>query len=164
VVFEQGDIDGVHIKKLMKHVDERGFLIETYRIDVLPEGLQPQMSYVSFTEPGVARGPHEHSEQTDVFAFIGPGTLFIKLWDNRKGSNTYRNCMEILGGEDNPLLVVIPPGVVHGYMNTSKSVKGMVLNFPDRLFKGWGKKEPVDEIRHEDQADDFYLDFVSGAG
>jgi dTDP-4-dehydrorhamnose 3,5-epimerase len=25
----------------------------------------------------------------------------------------------------------------------------MVLNFPNRLYAGEGKKEPVDEIRHE---------------
>ena len=161
--FKQGDIQGVYIEKLVKHADARGFLIETYRLDMLPEGLHPQMSYVSFTEPGVARGPHEHREQTDIFAFIGPGSLMIKLWDNRKESSTYKNFMSLFGGEDNPILVVVPPGVVHGYMNVSKTVKGMVLNFPDRLFKGWGKKEPIDEIRHEDQADDFYLDFMSGA-
>jgi dTDP-4-dehydrorhamnose 3,5-epimerase len=31
------------------------------------------------------------------------------------------------------------------------------LNFPDRLYAGWGKKEPVDEIRHEDQESEFKL-------
>ena len=161
--FKRGDIEGVHVVKLVKFVDERGFLIETFREDMLPQKIQPQMSYVSYTEPGVSRGPHEHRHQTDVFAFIGPGNLKVVLWDNRKESATFGNTMTCFAGADNPLLMVVPPGVVHGYRNISKTERGMVLNYPDRLFKGWGKEEPVDEIRHEDQGDEFYRDFVSGS-
>lgn len=147
--WTKGQIEGVVIKKLVKYVDERGFLIETYRLDELPENIKPAMSYVSYTEPGVSRGPHEHEKQTDVFSFIGPGNFLIRLWDNRKNSITYRNFMEVFGGQDNPVTVIVPPAVVHGYKNVSKTERGMVLNFPDRLFMGWGKQELVDEIRHE---------------
>jgi len=158
--FKRSEISGVKISTLIKNVDERGFLIETFRQDTLPDNLKPQMSYVSYTEPGVARGPHEHIEQTDIFAFIGPGNFRIQLWDNREKSKTYGNSMIFFGGEDNPILVVVPPGVVHGYKNVSKTVRGMVLNYPDRLFMGSGKKEPVDEVRHEDEEDEFYNDFI----
>ncbi len=151
--FKKDNINGVVINTLEKYTDERGFLIETFRIDVLPEGLKPEMSYISYTEPGICRGPHEHEKQTDIFAFIGPGNFKLKLWDNRASSKTYRNYMEILAGEDNPVTVIIPPGVVHGYKNISETKLGMVLNYPDKLFKGWGKKEDVDEIRHEDNPD-----------
>jgi len=158
--FKSGDIEGVSITPLKKWVDERGFLIETFRADQLPEGLNPVMSYVSYTEPGIARGPHEHENQTDIFAFIGPGNFMIVLWDNRKNSNTYLNKMIVFAGEDNPLQIIVPPGVVHAYRNVSKTTRGMVLNFPDRLYAGWGKKEKVDEIRHEDSEDEFFMDFV----
>lgn len=144
-------IDGVIVKKLVKYVDDRGFLTETFRLDNLPEGLRPAMSYVSYTEPGVCRGPHEHKEQTDVFAFIGPGNFLIRLWDQREESCTYGCFMEFYAGQDNPLSVVIPPRVVHGYKNVSRLERGMVLNYPDRLFMGWGKEEVIDEIRHEDE-------------
>jgi len=150
VTWSKGQIDGVIIKKLVKFLDRRGFLCETFRLDELPPDLKPVMSYVSYTEPGIVRGPHEHIEQTDIFAFVGPGNFFLKLWDNRKGSVTYGNCLEIFAGRDNPLTVVVPPGVVHGYQNISLTERGMVLNFPDRLYMGWCKKETVDEIRHED--------------
>ena len=160
MMFKKGEIDGVHIEKLVKHVDERGFLVETFRVDTLPGGLNPQMSYVSYTEPGVSRGPHEHNVQTDIFAFIGTGNFRINLWDKRKGSATHGNSMVIFGGEDNPMLIVVPPGVVHAYKNISKTVRGMVLNYPDRLYKGIGKKNEVDEIRHEDKEDEFYRDFI----
>lgn len=158
--FKSGDIEGVSITPLKKWVDERGFLIETFRADQLPEGMNPVMSYVSYTEPGIARGPHEHENQTDIFAFIGPGNFMIVLWDNRKNSNTYLNKMIVFAGEDNPLQIIVPPGVVHAYRNVSKTTRGMVLNFPDRLYAGWGKKEKVDEIRHEDSEDEFFMDFV----
>lgn len=145
----KGQIEGVIMKKLVKHLDERGYLCETFRSDELPSDLKPTMSYVSYTEPGIARGPHEHLKQTDIFAFMGPGNFKLKLWDNRKSSPTYKKWMELYAGQDKPLLVVIPPGVVHGYKNISSSERGMVLNFPDQLFMGPGKKEAVDEVRHE---------------
>jgi dTDP-4-dehydrorhamnose 3,5-epimerase len=158
--FKNGYIEGVRVDKLLKNADQRGFLVETYRADTLPGGLLPQMSYVSYTVPGVARGPHEHLAQTDVFVFMGPGEFRVQLWDNRPNRPTYANTMTILGGESNPVLVIVPPGVVHGYRNTSRAQEGMVLNYPDRLYRGWGKKEEVDEIRHEDKSDEFYLDFL----
>jgi len=158
--FKKGDIEGVLIKKLTKYTDERGYLVETFREDTLPDRLKPAMSYVSFTKPGAARGPHEHLKQTDVFCFIGPGSFKIKLWDNRRESKTYENYMEVIGGEDNPIRVIVPTGVVHGYKNISSEVDGMVLNYPDKLYRGWGRKEEVDEIRHEDEEDEFYLDFI----
>jgi len=158
--FKNGEIEGLVIGKLIKFSDERGFLVEIFRADNLPGKLRPVMSYVSYTKPGIVRGPHEHHKQTDIFCFIGPGNFRIKLWDNRKESKTYRCCMEILGGEDNPIRVIVPPGVVHGYKNISSKVDGMVINYPDKLYRGRDKKEEVDEIRHEDKEDEFYLDFI----
>ena len=158
--FKTGEIEGVIIEKLNKFYDERGFLAETFRIDNLPKEIKPMMSYISYTKPGVTRGPHEHKEQTDIFCFMGPGNFKVKLWDNRKESDNYANCLEVIGGEDNLIRVIVPPGVVHGYKNISEEVDGMVLNYPDKLYKGQGKKEKVDEIRHEDKEDEFYLDFI----
>ena len=158
--FKKGEIEGVVLDKLIKFSDERGFLVETFRKDNLPGDLQPMMSYASYTRPGISRGPHEHKKQTDIFCFIGPGNFRTMLWDNRKESKTYGYYIEIIGGEDNPIRVIVPPGIVHGYKNISKEVDGMVLNYPDKLYRGWGKKEEVDEIRHEDKEDEFYLDFI----
>jgi dTDP-4-dehydrorhamnose 3,5-epimerase len=128
VGFKNGDIEDLVIRKLVEHADSRGTLVETYRIDTMPDGIGPVMSYVSYTKPGVGRGPHEHIEQTDVFAFIGPGDFELYMCDNRKGSASYRNRKREVGGETNPVLVVIPPGVVHGYRNMSKNDRGMVVN------------------------------------
>ena len=53
--------------------------------------------------------------------------------------------------------VIIPPGVVQGYRNISATGRGMVLNFPNRLYRGWGRKEEVDEIRHEDEKESPFI-------
>jgi dTDP-4-dehydrorhamnose 3,5-epimerase len=159
--FVNGEIDDVTIITLKKYVDERGFLIETMRLDMLPEGLRPEMSYTSYTEPGTGRGPHEHRYQTDIFSFIGPGNFKVYLWDNRKKSSSYGKRMILYSGEDNPLSLIVPPGIVHGYKNISKTCRGMVLNFPDKLYGGWAKKEEVDEIRHENKKNIFYKEFIT---
>lgn len=142
------EIEGVIIREMKRFSDSRGWLMECFRHDELSKEIYPAMSYVSMTYPGVVRGPHEHVGQTDYFCFAGPSTFKLYLWDNRKCSPTYGNKMTILVGEGEPAIVIIPPGVVHAYRNIGQ-MQGLVLNFPNRLFAGWGKKEGVDEIRYE---------------
>jgi len=142
-MFTDGAINGVVMREFGQYRDDRGWLAETFRIDELGD-YRPEMGYVSLTFPGVARGPHEHVEQTDYFCFLGRFTLY--LWDNRKDSPTYRNRIIIVNADRQ--IVIVPPGVVHAYKNTGDS-EGMVLNFPDKLFAGWEKKEKVDEVRYE---------------
>ncbi len=149
--FKRGNIEGVVVKELKKFVDERGWLAELFRQDEINKDIYPVMSYISMTLPGVTRGPHEHLEQTDYFCFIGPSNFKLVLWDNRKNSISYMNKMVLFVGEDNPKSVIIPPRVVHAYKNVGGK-PGIVLNFPNRLYAGWGKKEKVDEVRYENDA------------
>lgn len=139
------DIEGVIIRPLATHGDSRGWLTELFRSDELPEGLRPEMAYLSVTKPGVARGPHEHVGQTDLFVFLD-GRYRLYLWENRPGREPARAVYEF--GEHAPTAVVVPPGVVHAYRNVGDR-DASVLNFPNRLYAGWGRSEPVDEIRHE---------------
>lgn len=147
--FTEGEIDDVVVYPLKKYFDDRGWLAELFRHDELAEEFYPVMSYISFTKPGVARGPHEHVDQADLFCFIGPSTFNMRMWDNRPTSPTYNRMMSFDAGEANPVAVVVPKGVVHGYQNIG-STDGMVINCPNRLYMGEGKGEPIDEIRHED--------------
>jgi len=157
--FRKGQIEGVVIEKLIKFSDERGFLIETFRKDCLPDNLLPVMSVVSYTKPGIVRGPNVHSKQNDIFCFFGPGNFLIRLWDDRKESKTYGNVMDIFAGEENQIMFTVPAGVVHGYKNISQSEDGMVISYADKLYKGWDKKEPVDKIRYDtDKPSPFKID------
>jgi len=146
-------IKGVVIKRLNKYEDQRGWLAEIYRSD--ETDYQPVMSYVSATKPGVIRGPHEHVAQSDCFVFVGPGDFELHLWDRREGSKTKGEYMKFKAGESNPIMVVVPPGVVHGYKCISKA-PAYCINLPDKLYKGKDKKEEVDEIRWEDRENSPY--------
>ncbi|HXG85369.1 MAG TPA: dTDP-4-dehydrorhamnose 3,5-epimerase family protein [Pyrinomonadaceae bacterium] len=149
-VFTKGKIQDVVIYTVKKFVDDRGWLAELFRHDEIEREFYPTMAYISVTEPLVQRGPHEHVEQADLFCFIGPGNFKMRMWDNRADSPTYRYIMTLFVGFDNPQAIIVPKGVVHAYKNVSSTEKGMVINCPNQLFMGVGKKEPIDEIRHED--------------
>ena len=151
VTYKKGKIHDVTIKPLAKFLDERGWLAEMFRSDEIAAEIMPVMTYISMTQPGVARGPHEHVDQTDYFCFIGPANFKVYLWDSRVSSPTYGVKQVIFAGIDSPMAVIVPPGVVHAYKNVSQDC-GIVFNAPNRLYAGEGKKLPVDEIRHEDSA------------
>jgi len=156
IKFVKGKIQDVAVYPLKKFVDERGWLCELFRHDEINEEFYPAMAYISVTEPNTQRGPHEHIEQADLFCFLGTSNFKLRLWDNRKDSPTYRNVMTMFVGADNPQAVIIPKGVVHAYKNVGTTEKGVVINCPNRLFMGAGKKESVDEIRHEDDPDTIF--------
>ena len=153
--FIDAPIDGVVLRPISPHKDQRGWLAELFREDELPAEQHPVMTYVSETLAGVARGPHEHVDQTDYFAFLGPGEFCLYLWDTRPDSPTRGHRMKTFVGQSNPQCVIVPPGVVHAYKNIGET-SGWVFNAPNRLYAGPGKNDPVDEIRHEDQAESVY--------
>ena len=155
-MFREGMIDGVVVRLLKRLEDARGWLIELYREDELQPAQYPAMAYVSQTLPGVARGPHEHRQQIDLFGFVGPGDFKLYLWDTRPGSPTLGTRQTLIAGESNPQAVIVPPGVVHAYRNVSQ-IAGLVFNCPNCLYAGEGHREPVDEIRHEDLAGSPYV-------
>ena len=150
-------IAGVNLRELHLFRDSRGWLAEVYRQDESEH--QPVMAYISVTQPNVARGPHEHDYQADLFVFAGPGNFTIYLYDNRPQSPTYKASYSETFGEKRPAWMTVPAGVIHAYRCISSS-PGLILNLPDKLYKGPGKKEEIDEIRHEnDPNSPFYSVF-----
>lgn len=148
-MFKEGLIEGVIIKELKRFSDRRGWLMELFRHDELAEKDYPVMAYISMTAPDIARGPHEHEAQSDLFCFLGPSDFKLYLWDNRKNSPTYLHQATLVLGESKPASVIIPPGVVHAYKNIGGK-EGIVFNCANKLYAGKNRKETVDEIRHEE--------------
>ncbi|MCD6094018.1 MAG: dTDP-4-dehydrorhamnose 3,5-epimerase family protein [Candidatus Omnitrophica bacterium] len=108
-------IEGVEIKELAIHKDERGFFCEVIRnSDNFFQNNFAQLSCaMSFT--GVAKAWHLHRKQTDWMCTL-TGDMKLVLYDTRETSKTHKKTMEILMGETHGLKVVkIPPGVAHGY-------------------------------------------------
>ena len=153
--FIEGEIHDVVVRELRKFHDTRGWLSELFRSDEVSPEFFPAMAYTSATKPGVTRGPHEHVDQADLFCFLGPSNFRLRMWDNRPESPTYRYMMTLNVGADNPSSVIVPKGVVHAYRNVGE-VDGIVINCPNRLYMGPERAEPVDEIRHEDDADTIF--------
>lgn len=150
-LFRELEIKGVWLASLVVHYDERGWLSEVFRDDWFGDQ-QPVMGYVSETKPGLIRGPHEHQKQFDWFVFLGPSDFLVVLWDNRSDSPSRARRLELNLGEKNPGILIVPPGVVHGYKNIGDR-PGWVLNFPNQLYRGWNEAEKVDEIRYEGKPD-----------
>ena len=149
--WKDAPISGCRITPLTKFTDERGWLAEVFRHDELPPALHPAMGYLSLTHPGIARGPHEHVDQTDLFVFFD-GTFRLYLWDNRQDSPTLGHRQFVDVGRAHPVVAIVPPGVVHAYRNIGET-DALIFNCPNQLYAGEGKRSPVDEIRHEN-ADD----------
>ncbi|MFH0800440.1 MAG: dTDP-4-dehydrorhamnose 3,5-epimerase family protein [Pseudomonadota bacterium] len=153
------EIEGVVVRKPSRHDDSRGWLVEFFRDDEIEPVHRPAMGYLSVTKPGNSRGPHEHIDQSDCFFFPGPGEHLLVLWDNRKESPTYRHRMVFSAGGEIPLVVIVPPRVVHAYCCVSQK-PGEVINIPNRLYRGEGRSSAVDEVRHEDDPESpFTVDF-----
>jgi dTDP-4-dehydrorhamnose 3,5-epimerase len=107
-------IDGVVIKDLVTHPDERGFFREIIRVtdSFFGEGFG-QFSH-SLMYPGTAKGWHIHPHQVDWW-YVPVGVLKVALHDLRPDSPTRGETMELLMGENQPACVLrIPPGVAHG--------------------------------------------------
>lgn len=153
--FQEGQIHDVVIRPLRKFHDDRGWLTELFRHDEVDTEFFPVMSYISSTRPGVTRGPHEHVDQADMFCFIGPSNFKLRMWDNRTDSPTSGRVMTLIAGEDNPHVVIVPKGVVHAYQNVGDA-DGIVINCPNRLYKGAQRREEIDEIRHEDDPETIF--------
>ena len=107
-------IDGVVLKSLETHRDERGFFREIVRVkdDFFEEGFG-QWSH-SLMYPGVIKAWHIHNKQTDWW-YVCTGVLKIVLYDKRPKSATYRQSLEMMLGDGyEPSILKIPPGVAHG--------------------------------------------------
>src|SRR3989338_10906439 len=107
-------IEGVMIKELTRHKDERGFFEELIRFDdgFFKEGFG-QLSH-SFMYAGVVKAWHVHKTQVDWW-YVCRGDLKVVLYDKRKRIRTYKQINEFIMGEHGRNIVLkIPPQVAHG--------------------------------------------------
>ena len=107
-------IEGVEIKDLVTHPDERGFFRELIRESdpFFGEGFG-QLSH-SLMHPGSAKAWHIHKTLVDWW-YVPVGVLKVALYDMRPGSPTRGTLQELfMGGEHGYAVLKIPPGVAHG--------------------------------------------------
>lgn len=106
-------IDGVRISPLRRIPDERGAVFHMLRED--SEGFERFGEvYFSTVYPGVVKGWHKHHEMTLNYA-VPVGMIKLVCYDDRAGSPTAGNVVEVHAGELNYVLVTIPPLVWNGF-------------------------------------------------
>lgn len=124
-------IEGVQVRRLELHADERGSLTELLRAD-WPEYTGFGQAIVTLNRVGVVRAWHWHRRQTDRIVVVS-GMARVPLYDGREDSPTRGVLKDHLLRGDAPTLLVVPPGVLHGY-RTVGTTDAIILNFPDRVY------------------------------
>jgi dTDP-4-dehydrorhamnose 3,5-epimerase len=106
-------IDGVAIVPLRQIVDERGKIMHMLK-STDPHFIAFGEIYFSCAWPGVVKAWHIHTSMTINNAVL-QGRAKLVLYDGRPESSTHGEVQEIFLGEDNYVLVQIPPGIANGY-------------------------------------------------
>jgi dTDP-4-dehydrorhamnose 3,5-epimerase len=108
---ENSNIEGVIIKPLKKFADVRGTIMHGVRSDTQ---LNPFGEvYFKKMRSGIINGWHVHEKLILNYICIY-GMLRTVMYDMREDSPTYKQFQEVCYGEDNYVLVHIPPGVANG--------------------------------------------------
>ena len=106
-------IDGVKIIPLAQITDERGKVMHMLKATD-PHFITFGEIYFSTAWPGAIKGWHVHTSMTINNAVVS-GWAKLVMYDMRDGSPTKGEIQEVYIGEDNYVLVQIPPGIANGY-------------------------------------------------
>ena len=135
-------IAGVVEKLLRPHVDGRGDVIELWSAPWMErDGLaMPQHIYQSATDYGVIKAWHLHRIHTDQFT-VTRGKMQIVCADVRPESPTFGQVNSFIVGVQRPALLLIPPGVMHGWKALSVP-EAVVTNLQTHVY------DPADELKY----------------
>lgn len=139
-------IEGVQLKELKTHTDERGYFREIIRAtdDIFAEGFGQWSESLMYNDNNVVKAWHWHAIQTDWWycsegiikavlcdlrgvlkdIYLPPGPDWLERAIKKVGDYDYQFDEYILGGFSTPIVLKIPPGVAHGCK---------VLNGPAKL-------------------------------
>jgi len=148
-------IFGVKEKKLKKIDDDRGWLMEMLRSDD-PDFKQFGQVYMTTAKPGVVKGWHYHSKQTDHFVCVS-GKALVALYDARKDSPTFNEVNKFELSFDDPRLIVIPNYVYHGFKALDDN-PASIINIPTECYN----YNSPDELRVDAYDNDIPFDWKTG--
>jgi dTDP-4-dehydrorhamnose 3,5-epimerase len=125
--------DGVVLRDLVTHVDDRGSLCELVdpRWAEIDEPLT--YSYMWTIRPGVIKGWAVHEHKADRYTLLF-GEVEIVLWDDREGSPTHGVVTQLFLSETRRQLLCIPAGVWHAIRGLGTR-DGVLANFPTELYE-----------------------------
>ncbi len=110
------NIHDVQQIRLTTHEDDRGYLFE------IVHGSDPfvsqfgQVYVVGDRIEKIVRAFHKHDELHDWFCIVKGAAKFV-LVDDRPDSPTHEKFDILVGSDRSPSLIVVPPGIYHGWMS-----------------------------------------------
>jgi dTDP-4-dehydrorhamnose 3,5-epimerase len=133
-------IDGVLLKDLTPHLDGRGEVTELWSRPWMDDGfIVADHVYQSATDHGVVKCWHLHDIHTDQF-LVTRGKLQVTLVDIRPDSPTFGHVNAVFMGSLRPRLLMIPPGVMHGWKALTRP-EVIVVNLQSHVY------DPADEFK-----------------
>jgi dTDP-4-dehydrorhamnose 3,5-epimerase len=125
-------IDGVRYRFARPVSHYHGHLTEVFRADWgLTEAPVVQVTS-TLTFPGRIRAWGIHRFTIDRL-FAATGSLLMVCYDGRRDSPTFGRINEFMLGGRNPGLVVIPPGIYHGWQNIGDD-EATIVSMPSQLY------------------------------
>jgi dTDP-4-dehydrorhamnose 3,5-epimerase len=106
-------IDGVVVRALTRHGDDRGGFTETYRQEWF-DGPAMLQGNRSDSAAGTIRGLHFHRKQADYWLCLR-GRILVCMHDLRKSSTPFGVTQGLVLDDRTNAGVYIPPGVIHGF-------------------------------------------------
>lgn len=125
MVGQRAVIEGVVVSPRRIIPDERGKVVHMLKATD-PEFERFGEIYFSFVYPGVIKGWHLHREMVIHYA-VPVGQIKLVLFDDREGSKTRGELMEIFLGQDAHALVKVPVQVWNGFKGVG-TVPAVVAN------------------------------------
>jgi UDP-2-acetamido-2,6-beta-L-arabino-hexul-4-ose reductase len=102
--------------KLTRHRDNRGYLEEVFKGEMLPEANQEfGQCFLTTAHPGIIKGNHWHHQKYELFYLVkGQATVYFKDLETL-------DTLEIQMSEDDPKVIQIPPKYLHAIKNTGST-------------------------------------------
>jgi dTDP-4-dehydrorhamnose 3,5-epimerase len=124
-------IDGVTLTPLIPRADGRGALIElmTTRDNIIEPIVHV---YLVEAKAGSVRAWVYHRRQYDRLAYT-QGSFQVVLYDIRRESPTFKKLSVLCIGKERPVLLRIPPYVVHGVKNIGDE-DSTFINMPTNIY------------------------------
>mgnify|MGYP001080635307 CR=1 FL=1 len=109
-------IDGVYLVDLDVYIDTRGLVYEViHGSDSFVNQIR-QVYHVVNPRADTIRAFHVHKQLHDWF-HISNGSAIFCLVDDREQSPSYKSTVRVVLSARKPQLLVVPPGVYHGWMS-----------------------------------------------
>lgn len=124
--------EGVSIKPLKTHVDERGSLFEMFDERWVWSDAPLTYAYCFTVRPGIVKGWGYHEEHEDRYCIL-QGEMLVVLYDDRPDSSTKGLVAKVPLSHYHRCLLNIPAGIWHADYNPAMQ-DVVVVNFPTKPY------------------------------